>query len=139
MGKKDIVALLNLAYRLLIHVFKKPVNWVKGYNGYNAFVSQYKALKPVNSDIRVSYPSLSWCINCGICVAECKEIKNGVPPAYLYVRYSRLLPQLFYSERFINACSSCDSCLVHCPTGLHIKELVGLYAKMLDHENTSKE
>ncbi|MGC8580024.1 MAG: 4Fe-4S dicluster domain-containing protein [bacterium] len=130
MGKKDIVALLNLAYRLFIHILKKPIKWITGYNGYNRFVEQYKGLKPVTGDLRAVYPSLSGCINCGICVAECKAIKHEVAPVYFYIRYSKLLPELFYSEHLINACLDCDTCLVHCPTGLQIKALVLLYTEM---------
>lgn len=131
MGKKEILALLNLAYRLVIHIAKKPFKWIKGYNGYDAFVSQYKGLPPVSNETRASYPSLSGCIDCGICIAECKEIKHEVPPVYLYVSYSRLLPDLFYSDKLLKACTDCDTCLVHCPTGLHMKELVLLYRDMV--------
>lgn len=127
MGKKDIIALLNLAYMLLIHILKKPIKWIKGYNGYDRFVSQYKGLNPIANDVRSLYPALSWCINCGICVAECRAIKHDVAPAYLYIRYSKLLPELFYSQGLMDACEDCDTCLAHCPTGLKIKDLVLLY------------
>ncbi len=130
MGKKDILALLNLAYRLMVHVLKKPLHWLTGYNGYNLFVNQYKGLAPVSTETRASYPSLSWCIDCGICIAECKGIQHEVPPVYLYVSYSRLLPELFYSDKLLKACAECDTCLVHCPTGLQMKELILLYRDM---------
>ncbi len=130
MGKKDILALLNLAYRLIIHIVKKPLLWLKRYKGYNTFVNQYRGLTPVSEETRASYPSLSWCIDCGICIAECKDIRHEVPPVYLYVSYSRLLPELFYSDKFVKACTDCDTCLVHCPSGLQMKELVLLYRNM---------
>ncbi len=131
MGKKDIFALLNLAYRLVIHILRKPVRWIKGYNGHDRFVDQYRGLAPVSEQVRRSYPVLSGCINCGICTAECSTIKHQVPPVYLFVSYSKLLPELFYSDALLKACTECDTCLVHCPTGLRMKELVLLYRDMV--------
>ena len=132
MGKKDILALLNLVYRLVIHILKKPVSRIKGHRGYNAFVSQYRGLTPVSAAARALYPSLSGCIDCGICIAECSEIRHEVPPVYLFVSYSRLLPELFYSDRLLKACMDCDTCLLHCPTGLQMKQLAVLYRGMVD-------
>ncbi len=135
MGKKDILALLNLAYRLIIHILEKPVKWLSGYKGYETFVRQYKGLEPVSAETRRSYPSISLCINCGICIAQCSDIagniKHEIAPAYIYVSYSRMLPELLYSDRFVKACTECDTCLVHCPTGLRMKELVLLYKDMV--------
>ncbi len=131
MGKKDIFALLNLAYRLVIHLLSKPIRWIKGYNGYDRFVHQYQGLAPVSATMRRSYPALSQCIDCGICSAECREIQHQVPPVYLFVSYSKLLPELLYSDAMVKACSACDTCLVHCPTGLRMNELVLLYRDMV--------
>ncbi len=130
MGKKDILALLNLAYRLVIHLLKKPLKWLTGYKSYDVFVKQYSGNRPLSSETRALYPSMSWCIDCGICIGECKDIKNEVPPAYLYVRYSRLLTELIHSDRLVKACSECDTCLVHCPTGVEMKQIVLVYRDM---------
>ncbi len=130
MGKKDIFALLNLAYRLFIHILKKPVHWITGYKGYDAFVSRYRGLPGVSRETRSVYPALSWCIDCGICVAECGALRHEVPPAYLYVSYSRMLPGLFLSAKLARECADCDTCLVHCPTGVQMKQLMLVYRDM---------
>jgi len=130
MSGKGVFAKLNLLYRLIIHLIKKPLKWIRGYRGYDAFVSQYKGLEPVSEQTRAIYPSLSLCINCGICIVECSTIKHELPPLYLYVSSSRLLPELFYSEKLVKMCGECDKCLVHCPTGVQIKHLILLYGDM---------
>lgn len=134
MGKKDLLALLNLLYRLVIHVLKKPVKWLTGYSGYDSFVRQYSGNRPVKSDTRALYPSLSWCIDCGICIGECREISNLAPPAYLFIRYSRLLTELVHSEKLVKACMECDTCLIHCPTGVRMKQIVLVYRDMAGTE-----
>ncbi len=131
MGKKEILARLNLAYRLFIHILKKPLERIRGHRGYDAFISQYKGLAPVNAETRALYPFLSGCIDCGICIAECSKLRHDVPPVYFFVSYSRLLPELLYSDRLLKACMDCNACLVHCPTGLTMKQLVVLYRGMI--------
>ncbi|MCL4478614.1 MAG: 4Fe-4S dicluster domain-containing protein [Deltaproteobacteria bacterium] len=130
MGKKDILAKLNLVYRFIIHLIKKPFVLIYGAKGYERFTKQYSGLNPVSKELRALYPSLQWCIGCGICVGECNAVKHAVPPAYLYTTYSRMLPELIYSAALVDSCKTCDTCLVHCPTGVQMKQVIMLYKDM---------
>ncbi|MDR2474973.1 MAG: aldo/keto reductase [Bacteroidales bacterium] len=77
----------------------------------------------------LSDKEMLFCRNCGTCASQCPE-KLPIPDlmrAYMYAygyRYAQLTKETLQELNISNACSTCTSCKVSCPSGFNVAQKI---------------
>lgn len=128
-GKK-IIALLNLAFSLVLHFLRRLCFWKK--TGLKQFDENYRqdGLLPLTSQDQKILFSFSACINCRLCDTACPAIfkipRERFPgPSFVLTTYSRSFKNLWASSLDLSLCQDCAACHQVCPNNIDVKGAIG--------------
>lgn len=127
MNSANLLAKLNLAWNLFIHLIKWP--FTPSGQGYRQFMQNYspEGLLPLTREDKDRLASYSRCFNCGLCDAKCPALlrvpREKFPgPAYLVTTLTRTFPNFDASDLDFSLCESCSECERVCPNQVPIKD-----------------
>ena len=130
--------MINLAFRFVLHMLKKPFTRRKGKQ---LFLDNYRAdhIFPLPVEVRRRLPELSRCLSCGLCDTVCPNLSaarrhlfNG--PSELASCQTRSLPHYHLLGSALEnwrACGECRECENICPTSLPLRDLARLVEEIM--------
>lgn len=127
MNSPNLIAKLNLAWNLVLHLCKRPFQ-SRG-EGYRLFLENYaeEGLLPLSREDKDRLASYSRCVNCGLCDAVCPALielpREKFPgPSYLVTTLTRSLPEMRVADLDFSRCESCRECERACPTRVPLQD-----------------
>jgi len=96
-------------------------------------------ITPYHADELEIVNSVSWCINCGLCINHCPVVAAiGVDrfsgPRSIAVELSRSPPEFWSTADKVYLCTGCGTCREVCPKNVNIPEIVNMIrARIFEH------
>jgi succinate dehydrogenase/fumarate reductase-like Fe-S protein len=125
----SIIAKLNLAWALVLHLLKKILFWRKG--GYPQFIENYREdrLSPLSIEDKDWMQRFSRCFNCGLCDTVCPALeklpRERFPgPSYIVTTLARATPDFWAADLDLSLCAGCELCEQVCPNQVPIKKAI---------------
>jgi len=135
---KRILAWLNLAYRMGIHVlFRLPFRPFRRGRDFARFTGQVEpeGYRPLLADERAEFPTWMNCVHCGLCSLACPEIAAAPATAWdeawtFVAGASRSLDRAELVAPQLAPCTRCAACQAVCPTGVPITHMAAALTRL---------